>query len=186
MANLLFQELRAEFLQEMSLFNNGIPREAGFSVIPNKIKVAIGMRRSGKTYFLLQHIHALQKNGIPLSQIFFMSFEDDRLLPMSQESLRSFINEFYSLYPENHGKTCYFFLDEIQNVADWSTLVRRIFDSKSVELYLTGSSSKLLSTEIHTSLRGRSLANEIYPFSFSEYLTFHQIKRPKKTQYLLW
>jgi predicted AAA+ superfamily ATPase len=107
---------------------------------------------------------------IPLSQIFFMNFEDDRLLPMTQESLRNFIDEFYRLYPENHGKQCYFFLDEIQNVEEWSLLVRRIFDSKRVELYLTGSSAKLLSKEISTSLRGRSVATEIWPFSFDEYL----------------
>lgn len=170
MFNSLFQELREEFIQEISIFNNGTPREAKFSDIPNKIKVAIGMRRSGKTYFLMQQIRALQQNGLPLSQIFFMSFEDDRLLPMSQDSLRSFIDEFYSLYPENHGKPCYFFLDEIQNVADWPILVRRVFDSKRVELYLTGSSAKLLSKEIATSLRGRSVATEIWPFSFDEYL----------------
>lgn len=176
MTNLLFQELREEFIQEMSIFNNGIPREAKFSAIPNKIKVAIGMRRSGKTYFLLQQINALQKNGVPLSQIFFMSFEDDRLLPMSQESLRNFINEFYTLYPENHGKLCYFFLDEIQNVEDWPTLVRRIFDSKLAELYLTGSSAKLLSKEIATSLRGRSVATEIWPFSFDEYLLANKVE----------
>lgn len=176
MFNLLFQELREEFIQEISTFNNGIPREAKFSAIPNKIKVAIGMRRSGKTYFLLQQIHSLQKNGIPLSQIFFMSFEDDRLLPMSQETLRNFINEFYNLYPENHDKLCYFFLDEIQNVENWPTLVRRIFDSKLAELYLTGSSAKLLSKEIATSLRGRSVATEIWPFSFDEYLLANKVE----------
>lgn len=166
----LFHELRDEFLQQISLFNNGVPRYAEFSTIPNKIKVAIGMRRSGKTYFLFQKIYALLKMDIPLSQIFFMNFEDDRLLPMTQESLRNFIDEFYSLYPENHEKQCYLFLDEIQNVEEWSLLVRRIFDSKRVELYLTGSSAKLLSKEISTSLRGRSVATEIWPFSFDEYL----------------
>lgn len=176
MTNLLFQELREEFIQEMSLFSNGVPRQAKFSAIPNKIKVAIGMRRSGKTYFLLQQIHSLQENGIPLSQIFFMSFEDDRLQPMSQETLRDFINEFYSLYPENHDKLCYFFLDEIQNVENWPILVRRVFDSKLAELYLTGSSAKLLSKEIATSLRGRSIATEIWPFSFDEYLLANNIE----------
>ncbi|MBI5448435.1 MAG: ATP-binding protein [Gammaproteobacteria bacterium] len=154
----------------MALFKEGIPRETTFSAIPNKIKVAIGMRRTGKTHFLLQKIHSLQKKNIPLSRVFYLNFEDDRLLPITQEKLRNFINEFYSLYPENHEKMCYFFLDEIQNVESWPILIRRIFDSKQIEIYLTGSSAKLLSKEIASSLRGRSVATEIWPFSFSEYL----------------
>ena len=116
MADLLFQELRDEFQQEIALFENGTLREAKFSSIPNKIKVAIGMRRTGKTFFLTQKIQSLLKKNIPLSQIFYLNFEDDRLLPLTQEKLRYFINEFYSLYPDNHQKKCYIFLDEIQHV----------------------------------------------------------------------
>jgi predicted AAA+ superfamily ATPase len=172
----LFHELREEFIQEIQIFENGIPREAQFSSIPNKIKVAIGMRRTGKTFFLLQKIRELQNEGIPLSRIFFMSFEDDRLLPITQESLREFIDEFYSLFPENHHEICYFFLDEIQNVESWPLLVRRIFDKKQAQIYLTGSSAKLLSKEIATSLRGRSIATEIWPFSFNEYLQARDLK----------
>jgi len=85
------------------------------------------------------------------------------------------IEAFYSLYPENHEQKCYFFLDEIQNVEDWPIVVRRFHDSKNVEIYLTGSSAKLLSKEIATSLRGRSLATEIFPFSFQEFITAKKI-----------
>ena len=81
--------------------------------------------------------------------------------------------DFYSLFPENHDLTCYIFLDEIQNVPQWPLIVRRYFDSKKIELFLTGSSAKLLSKEIATELRGRSLATEIWPYSFSEYLHAH-------------
>lgn len=182
MASLLFHELREEFTQEMQLFNSGIPREAVFSSIPNKIKVAIGMRRTGKTFFLLQKIRELQNEGIPLSRIFFLSFEDDRLLPITQETLREFIDEFYSLYPENHSEVCYFFLDEIQNVESWPLLVRRIFDTKQTQIFLTGSSAKLLSKEIATTLRGRSIATEIWPFSFNEYLQARNLSMQSQTK----
>src|SRR5205085_3777852 len=64
---------------------------------------------------------------------------------------------------------CYLFLDEIQNVDGWPTVIRRFHDSKKVEIFLTGSSAKLLSKEIATSLRGRSLATEIWPYNFNEY-----------------
>jgi len=62
------------------------------------------------------------------------------------------------------------FLDEVHNVPNWHLLVRRLFDTKAVKLYLTGSSSKILSTEIATSLRGRAISTEIWPFCFEEYL----------------
>jgi predicted AAA+ superfamily ATPase len=65
-------------------------------------------------------------------------------------------------------------LDEIQNVDDWPIVIRRFHDSKNVEIFLTGSSAKLLSKEIATSLRGRSLATEIWPLSFKEYLKVKQ------------
>ena len=67
------------------------------------------------------------------------------------------IDEFYTLFPENHSRECYLFLDEVQNIPDWALVIRRFFDSKKIQIYLTGSSAKLLSKEISTSLRGRSL-----------------------------
>lgn len=66
----------------------------------------------------------------------------------------------------------------MQNIPDWHQVVRRYFDSKNVRLYLTGSSAKLLSTEIATSLRGRSLAIEVWPYDFNEYLVAHKIEKP--------
>lgn len=81
------------------------------------------------------------------------------------------IDAFYSLYPENHQRRCYLFLDRVQNIPGCSTF----FDSKNVQVYLTGSSAKLLSKEINTSLRGRSLSFEVLPHSFQEYLSVHEV-----------
>jgi predicted AAA+ superfamily ATPase len=172
--NTLLDTLLGEFYHRMENFSQGVQRTVNFPNIDHKIMVAIGMRRVGKTYFLLQTIHNLLKK-VPISRILFLNFEDDRLLPLNQEKLSTLIDDFYTLYPQNHDQECYIFLDEIQNVVGWETVVRRYFDTKKVKIYLTGSSSKLLSKEIATSLRGRSKAIEIWPFSFAEYMTMKNI-----------
>jgi hypothetical protein len=138
--------------------------------------VAIGMRRSGKTYFLYQTINQLLDEGVLKEQILLINFEDDRLLPMNAKEMGQLIDAFYSMYPANHDRCCYLFFDEVQNVLDWHLVVRRYFDTKHTQLYLTGSSAKLLSKEINTSLRGRSLALTIFPYSFKEYLAAHAIE----------
>lgn len=162
--------LLEEFHDKLALLHNQVPREARFAAVENKIKVAIGMRRTGKTCFLFKKMFQLLQDGVPLSQILYINLEDDRLLPLTRSRLAGLLDGFYSEHPENHEKKCYIFLDEIQNVEDWPIVIRRFFDSKNVELYLSGSSAKLLSIEIATSLRGRSLATEIWPYDFKEFL----------------
>lgn len=177
----LLQILLGEFHDKLSsLKNNIITRDTQFPNVPNKIKVAIGMRRTGKTYFLYQNILNLLKEGIALTSILFINFEDDRLLPLDQQKLAKLIEAFYSLYPENHERKCFLFLDEIQNADGWPLVIRRFYDSKNVEIFLTGSSAKLLSKEIATSLRGRSLAIEIWPYSLKEYLRAKKIILDKR------
>lgn len=168
----ILPELLTEFEEKISAFRHGgITRKIDFHEMKNKICVAIGMRRTGKTYFLYQKICTLLDKKIPLTRILYVNFEDDRLSPFKQKNLREIIDGFYSLYPENHDHVCYLFLDEIQNIEDWEIVVRRYFDTKKVQIYLSGSSANLLSKEIATSLRGRSIATEIWPYSFTEYLT---------------
>ena len=172
--NALLPTLLEEFYAKIKEFTSGIVRETKFPNLPDKIMVAIGMRRTGKTYFLFQTILNLLKE-VPITRILYLNFEDDRLFPSSQQQLRDLIDGFYTLYPENHDQLCYLFFDEIQNVEGWNAVIRRYFDTKKVRIYLTGSSAKLLSKEIATSLRGRSLATEIWPFSFHEFLSTKQI-----------
>jgi len=152
-----------------------IPRTISFPAADNKIKVAVGMRRTGKTSFMFQTIASLLEKKISITQILYLNFEDDRLMPLTRERCAKLIDAFYTLYPENHDRPCYLFLDEIQMVPDWAIIVRRFYDSKNTQIYLSGSSAKLLSKEIHTSLRGRSLATEVWPLSFHEFLTAKQV-----------
>lgn len=174
------QILLGEFRDKLKHLKGLVIREAQFPEAPNKIKVAIGMRRSGKTYFLYQKILKLLDKKVDLTSILYLNFEDDRLLPLDEKKMAKLIDAFYALYPANHDKKCYLFFDEIQNVTNWSVLIRRLHDTKNAEIFLTGSSAKLLSKEIATSLRGRSLAIEIWPYSFREFCHAKKIVYDKK------
>ena len=171
----ILQILIAEFHDVLARLGTLVPRMASFPEAPNKIKVAIGMRRSGKTYFVYQAILQQLSLGVPLSRILFVNFEDDRLLPLDASKLAALLEAFYALYPKNHDHKCYLYLDEIQNVPDWANVIRRFHDTRNVEIFLTGSSAKLLSKEIATSLRGRSLATEIWPYSLNEFMAAKKI-----------
>jgi hypothetical protein len=179
MADLL-ETIIEEFESVLEESGESLPRDLAFPDIPSLIQVAIGMRRTGKTYFLFQTIRGLLQEGITRGQILYVNFEDERLLPMTQKELGLLIDSFYSLYPENHDRLCYLFFDEIQNIEGWALVIRRLFDTKKVKIYLTGSSAKLLSKEIATSLRGRSISTEVWPYSFKEYCTAHHISPLEK------
>ena len=176
----IIETLMEETFELIQRAKDSTTRQAHFPQTDQMIKVAIGMRRSGKSYFLYQQINQLITQGISIEQILFVNFEDERLLPMSAKEMGALLDAFYSLYPENYHRRCYIFLDEVQNILDWHQVVRRFYDTKNAQLYLTGSSAKLLSKEIVTSLRGRSLAIEIWPYNFSEFLQAHQLTIPNK------
>jgi len=139
-----------------------------------KIITLIGVRRCGKTSILYEMINKLSKT-IDKTSILFLNFEDERL-ELKIDELDLILQSFLELYPEKDLKSCYFFFDEIQNITGWEKFVRRLYDTVSKNIYITGSNSKLLSSEIATSLRGRTLSYEVYPLSFSEYLAFKDIE----------
>lgn len=137
-----------------------------------KIITLIGARRTGKTYYFYQIMKRLSAS-VPKQNMLYINFEDERL-DLKASDLGLIIDSYYELYPDQKGEL-YFFFDEIQNVDGWEKFVRRIYDSVSKKIFLTGSSSKLLSKEIASNLRGRSLPFEIFPFSFHEYLSIKKI-----------
>lgn len=171
----LLVTLLEEAFYEIERARQSVARAVRFPQSDQMIKVAIGMRRSGKTYTLFQKINQLLDKGIKKEQILFVDFEDDRLLPMTVKEMGELLDEFYSIYPENHRRKCYLFLDEVQNIENWHQVIRRYYKSKEVELTITGSSAKLLSKEINTSLRGRSLSFEVMPYSFDEFRLAHHL-----------
>lgn len=159
-----------------------VPRNKAFSEIKGKADVVIGMRRTGKTWFCYQKIKGLLAAGINQEKILYLNFEDDRLLDFNVHHFQDILDIYFGKYPENRKTRCYFFFDEIQKIERWETFIRRLIDTENIQIFITGSSSKLLGTEIATGLRGRSLSTEIFPFSFDEFLKFHGIfnDRPKK------
>jgi predicted AAA+ superfamily ATPase len=145
-------------------------REVELPALSGKIDAVIGMRRTGKTWFLFQAMQHYLEKGIPKEAMLYLNFDDERLLPMAAAELGQIIETYYRLFPEHRDRTCYFFFDEVQNISGWEVWLRRLVDTERVQIAVTGSSAKLLSREIATALRGRSLSTEMFPFSFRETL----------------
>ena len=150
------------------------PRTLQPPIDTKKIITLIGVRRCGKTSILYDMINQLSEK-IDKTKILFLNFEDERL-DLNIDELDLVLQSFSELYPEQNLSDCYFFFDEIQNITGWEKFVRRVYDTISKKIFITGSNSKLLSSEIATSLRGRTLSYEVYPLSFSEYLSFKNIE----------
>ncbi len=149
-----------------------LPRDLKLPHLPNKATVAIGMRRAGKTWSCYQHMQELLRAGVSKERLLYVNFEDDRLLPFAARDFQSLLDAYFSRSPRLKEERCYLFLDEAQRVDGWDSFVRRVLDTEQLDVYLTGSSSRLLSSEIATSLRGRSLTAEVFPLSFRESLRF--------------
>jgi len=181
----VFKILISEFLNRD--LSNVFNRDLHVSLNSSRIISIIGARRTGKTYFLFSLINKL-RGKIKKNCIVYVNFEDDRLFPIKLEDMKYLLDAYYELFPENRNSYVYFFLDEIQNIKNWELFVRRIYDTEKCRLFITGSSSKLLSKEIATSLRGRTLTYEVFPLSFKEYLSFNNLEvdlySPKKTAYI--
>ena len=134
----------------------------------------VGIRRTGKSYMMYQQIKQLEADGVPMSQIVYVNFEDERLLEMTSDDLNTILE--IGLEISGTDVKPYLFLDEIQNVNGWEKFVRRIADMK-YRINITGSNSKMLSSEIASTLGGRFVIMNIYPYSFSEYLNANHMEK---------
>ena len=166
-------------------YSEGVPddlwiRPFEYTEKRNDATVVIGMRRTGKTYMTYQRMRELIDGGIPIERIVHVNLDDDRLKGIRLEDLRLIGDIHAEMYPDAAKEKCWYFLDELQNIEGWELYARRLIDSKYVQLWLTGSSSKLLSSEVATQLRGRSFESEVFPLSFAEFLAFNGIAEPSK------
>jgi predicted AAA+ superfamily ATPase len=144
------------------------PREFNFKAFP--CCVLVGVRRSGKSYMLYQCIQQLLNEGKLWDEILYLNFEDERLENFTAEDF----NHLLECHQEMYGKRPMLFLDEIQNIDHWEKFARRMADAKYT-IYITGSNAKMLSGEINTTLGGRFLTSEVYPYSFKEYANVHRV-----------
>ena len=131
-----------------------------------KIISAVGFRRIGKTYIFLDFAEKIGKENCV-----YINFEDERI-PKNV----TFLTDIIDTLAEISGEKSYTLLfDEIQNIPNWSIWARRIIETTNHKLFITGSSSKLASSELPTELRGRSLTIHINPLSFNEFLRFKKV-----------
>ena len=169
----LFKRIITDFIEKE--IKGIMPREYKIPLDSPKIISLIGVRRSGKSSILFDLINRLRAS-VARENIIYLNFEDDRLFPLKLEHLDLILEGFYELYPAKRDEKIYLFLDEVQVVEGWELYIRRIYDTLNVGIFITGSSAKLLSSEIATSLRGRTISFEIFPFSFAEYLKARDIQ----------
>lgn len=154
-----------------------LPRAGNLTERRNNATVVAGMRRTGKTYFTYRRMKELLDGGLPLERIVHVNFDDERLAGLKADDLHLLADIHAEMFPDAAQEKCYYFLDELQDVRGWEKFARRLIDSHRVQLCLTGSSSRMLSQDIATEMRGRSVLQEIFPLSFSEYLIYNRIYR---------
>ena len=159
----LIKRLIAEYQREVA--NIGLI-ERDYKIEDGLNYVFVGLRRAGKSYLIYQQIQNLLKKGHSIDEILYFNFEDDRLTTMCTADL----DLIKICYEEMYNHKPFFFLDETQIVPKWEKFARRLAD-QNYRVYITGSNAKMLSSEIATTLGGRYMIRNVYPFSFKEFLT---------------
>lgn len=133
------------------------------------VKILTGVRRCGKSTIMKMLQAELEKKGIDSQRILHYNFDSLEFVDMTAKSLFDTIKKQLSA----EGKT-YIFLDEIQEIKDWEKVVNSLISDYDVDIYVTGSNSRMMSSEISTYLTGRYISFRIYPLSFAEYLAFRK------------
>ena len=128
-------------------------------------RVFVGVRRAGKSFMLYQKMQQLLTEGHGWDEMLYMNFEDDRLAMFDVTDF----DRILEAHAEMYGKRPMLFLDEAQNIVGWEKFARRLADTK-YSVWITGSNAKMLSSDVMTTLGGRYLTTEVYPYSFREFL----------------
>lgn len=159
----------AEWLEEFPL-PELVEREVAHPPIHRlkDILAVVGPRRAGKTFFFFQLIRELmERHGVERSEILFVDFEDYRMAALGDNPADALLTAFYQLAGKEPS---YLFFDEVQQLSNWSRVVRTLHNRRAFKLIISGSNSRLLSREVATELRGRCVEAPIFPFSFREFL----------------
>jgi len=170
MDNLLIQQVVADQSEMVSGKTRGVLRQVDYKKHQQskQISVISGIRRVGKSTLMLQIADYF-------STFHFITFDDERLINFQLSDFNALMLELNKL-----KKTKVIVIDEVQNIEGWERFVRRLHD-EAYKVILSGSNSKLLSSELATHLTGRYIKTELYPFSFAEYLQLKQINPYDRT-----
>ncbi len=143
-----------------------------YQVVPRELpsdeferRVFVGVRRAGKSFMLYQKMQQMLANGCGWDGILYLNFEDDRLVDFTANDFELILE----CHAEMYDQRPMLFLDEVQNIDGWEKFARRMADAK-YRVWITGSNARMLSSEIMTTLGGRYLTTEVYPYSFREFL----------------
>ena len=170
------KDLIKTLIAEYQLYVTGvelIPRQVEF--LDGQNYVLVGLRHAGKSYLMYQRIAELLSQGHQQDEVLYFNFEDDRIDSLDITDLEL----IKTCYEEMYDHKPLFFLDEVQLVKGWEKFARRLADQK-YQVYITGSNAKMLSSEIATTLGGRYMVQEVFPYSFPEYLKAHAIDLTQK------
>ena len=144
--------------------------ERSFAFEPNACQVLVGIRRAGKSFLLYQYIQQLLHQGHSMEEMLFVNFEDERILGMTVSDLHLLLEAYREMFAHRP----FIFLDEIQNIEGWEHFARRLADEK-YQVMITGSNARMLSRDIASTLGGRYLLKEVYPFGFKEYIDYRKV-----------
>ena len=144
------------------------------------VKVLTGIRRSGKSTIMKMVMNKLEnERHIPKENIISMRFDSMEYEDMTAKQMFETIKAGLS----DQGRT-YLFLDEVQEISGWEKVVNSFLGEYDVDIYVTGSNSRMMSSEIATYLTGRYVFFQVYPLSFEEYLSFRREVTEVKTLHL--
>ena len=146
-------------------------RELKIKFTKEFITSIIGARRVGKTYFLFNLINKIKDRR----KVLYVDFDMPEFLDFDGKNLKELVNLHLQLF----GSLEYIFLDEIQNIKNWHLGLKEIYEEKKYFIFITGSSSKLLSKELATQLRGRTITYTLYPLSLREIFSIKNLSFPK-------
>ena len=156
-------------------------REAKLIGMDGMTTVIVGARRIGKTSLMKHYAKSLIDNGLSPEHICYLSFFTAAELDFPFSLIE---DAYYGLYPElAKDKDVWFFLDEVQGIRNWGGGVAHLMEAHPCHVIITGSSAKMLSTDIADELRGRSISQRLFPLSFSEFLDFNGISYERKEVY---
>lgn len=133
------------------------------------VKILTGVRRCGKSTVMKMLCAQIEKQGVSRNRILYYNFDSLEYDGMTAKKLFEAVKEQLS----DEGKT-YLFFDEIQEIDGWERVVNSLMSEYDTDIYVTGSNSRMMSSEISTYLTGRYIAFRIYPLSFAEYLNFRK------------
>ena len=141
----------------------------------DEVVVIKGVRRCGKSTLLVNEMKRLVASGVAKERLLFVNFEDVRLIGHLGVELLGLIKDTYMEFVNPQDKP-YIFLDEVQNIEHWEKWVNMEYELKKSHIYVTGSNSSMLSSEIGTALGGRYVSVDVYPLSFKEFLLFKGVE----------